>query len=230
MVKTRGSALIIAVVAMGLIGLATWIFRPAFTHGESRRAAESTKTTAQLESAYNKAGAVAAASVNQISQVASTLADSREKTFLTQESSVAASSLPPPDPIALWASERRKNAVLEGQVQLSQKLYSDSLKNSDKLNHDLEEAKADKRAIDLELETVASAHLAATRQRNILIAVVVVLFVLFAYARITRIGPGAMGEAVADIKAGIHPIQALDGVTSRFQQKIISFIAKIKSK
>ncbi len=225
----KGIAWVVILAVIAILGGGVVILKPKVFNGESRRAAQSSATTTKLETAYDKNGAVVAASINQINQVASLLPDSREKTFLGQESSFAATLLPTPDPMALIAAERRKNAILEGQVELTKQLYDSALKNSDKLNKELEAAKQKKAQSDLKLEEVAASHLAVERQRNIALIVAGSAIFLYWYVKKTHIGIGAISELATDLKKGVDPIVALDGVTSRFQQKLSSFISKVKS-
>jgi hypothetical protein len=225
----RGEVITAVVLAIALLGGAFLWFKPKAAHGESRRAAQSAETTADLNAAYVKREAVASAYVQKSGEVVGSLPESREKTFLEQANSIAKANLPAPDPMALLAAERLKNATLEGKLDVASKLYDSALKNSDKLNKELEQAKAAKQEADVKLGEAAAANLASERQRNRLIMIAGALGLLWLYTHFTRPSPGAIATAINDMKAGIPPVQALDGVTTRLEQFYVRLMAKLKS-
>ncbi len=224
----RGVAPLVIVVVLAGIGLGLMAFKPKWLHGDSKRAAESAATTEALLASQKKLSATAAASVAMIGQANATAPESREKEFVSREVPVALSLLEAPDPVALLAAERRKNAVLEGKVQVIEQLYGDQAKTNEALRHENVIAIAAKRASDTELAQVAAERLGAEKTATRWMIVAGVCVLLYLYVKFTHIGPGAIAEAVSDMRkqGATAGITALDGVTSRLQQKMVRFINK----
>lgn len=232
--KQRGETTVIVLVACAVVGLALWIFKPKILHGDSRRAKESSQTTEELVKTQEKQAATAAASVVKIGEANASAPESREKSFIAQEVPVALAHLPKPDPEALLAAERRKNAVLEGRIEEADRLYGKALEKAERLERERAAALAAKRASDLELERVAAERLGAERAKNMMIAIAVVAVLLYFYVRFTFVSPANLASAVRDIRHGTgepnSAIAALDSVTTPMQQLMVRLHAKAYKK
>lgn len=225
-----GAAVVIVLAVIAVLGGAVMAFKPKFLHGDSKRAAASTQTTEELIAAQKKLSSVAAASVQKIGEANAVAPESPVKEFIAREVPVAMASLEKPDQTALLEAERRKNAVLSGKIEMAEKLYGDAYKRADEAQKVATAAIAAKRASDLELERVAAERLAAERSQNRWIIVACVCGALYLYTKFTHVGPGALAEAVSDMRkqGATKGIAALDGITTRFQQSMVRFINRVK--
>ena len=229
--KTKAFAFLPVLIGIAVVGVAgLFVAKPKFLHGDSRRAAASTEATAAVDAAVTKQGAEAAASVVKIGEANATAPDSKEKDFIAREVPVALAKLPAPDAQALIEAERRKAAVLAGQLEAVSRLYDQALKRADVLERERAAALAERRAADLRLEQAAAEALGAERTRNGFIFCGVLAVGLYLYVKLTHFSPSAIAEAVADIKAGVHPITALDTVAGRLQQRLVNFLGRLKAR
>lgn len=226
----RAVAPVVIVAVLAVTALGAVFFKPKWLHGDSKRADQSTQTTENLIAAQNKLSATAAASVAVIGQANAAAPDSPAKNFIAREVPVALAILQPPDPRALLEAEKRKNAVLEGKIELAEKLYGDQSKIAESLRRENAAALAAKRASDQELQRVAAERLAADRTSSRWMVVAIVCIGLYLYVKLTHLGPGAIAEMASDMKKqGVSKgIVALDNVTSRLQQRMVRFISRIK--
>lgn len=208
--KTRGSATIIAIVLVALLGGGLFVFRPAFLHGDSRRAKESAAATVAVERTAGAQGGAAAASIQKIGEANQEAPLSPSRDFIAREVPLALSYLPKPDPAKLLEAERRKVAVMEGQIAEARRLYEDAAKTSAALQRERDAALAARRAVDAELAEVAAARLAAERQRAALVVVAVLLLAAWIYAKFFGISAGTLGRIAADVRSGVSPIAAMD--------------------
>jgi hypothetical protein len=235
--NSRGTVVVEVVVVLALIFL---VAKPAFLDGDSRRAKKSEEATAavvatvdKVDEAEKKRSAVAAASVVKIGEANATAPASPEKEFIAREVPVALANMEAPDPHALLEAERRKVAVLEGQIALADRLYGDAMSKAEKLSEakakaererDLALAARDR--IDRDLSEAAAAKLAMERQRNIFILVGALAVGLWIWAKITHFSPGQVASAVKDLNAKTYPdpVTALDTAATPLQQKLVRFI------
>lgn len=226
--SSRGDGGVTVFVVLALVALGVLATKPKILHGDSRRADKSVETTAALVDATAKQAAEAAASVVKIGEANATAPESPEKSFIAREVPVVLAKLPAPDPRALIEAERRKAAVLAGRLEEANRLYGVAMERADKLERERAAALAAKRASDAELERVAAERLGAERLMNWALLVAGLCVALWLYTHITRPSVGALAEAVKDIKAGNltgnAAIAALDGVTTRLQQRLIRFL------
>lgn len=202
------------IVVLAVLALAGWFAKPALFPGASKRAAQSTQATAQVEAATTAQGASAAASVVKIGEANSAAPASPSRDFIAREVPAALAKLPAPDPIALLDAEKRRSAVMEGRADEARKLYETEAKKSANLQHERDEALAARRSVDLALEQSAAAEHARTTQ---LIGACVLAGLALAgwgYAKIYGIGHGTLGAIAADIRAGADPLQAIDTHTA----------------
>ncbi len=206
----KGFAWIPILIVLAAISTGVLVLKPKSLDGESRRASASTSATAKVEETTQAQGASAAAGVVEIGLANSDAPDSLSKQFIGHEVPSVLSKLPAPDPVALLEAEKRRSAVMEGRIAEISSLYEKEAKKSASLQKDVANAKSDRKEVDLKLEQTAALHLGESRQKNILIAVSVILGVLYIYSRIYRISPTTIGNALADIRAGVNPVTALD--------------------
>jgi hypothetical protein len=224
----RGEIVTLVLLILVLVGGAAMVVKPKFLSGETKRAEESARTTRELVATFEKKESLVAADVTTISEVSGSLPASKEKDFVRQESRLVLSRLRAPDPEELLKSSERANAVLQGELKEANKLYADAAGETKVLLKEIEKVKGDKDASDLKLQTVAAAHLATERQRNIAIIAVIVFGLLWFYVSSSRPSPGAIATAVNDMRSGTDPVTALDGVTTRFEQTLVRFFAKLR--
>jgi hypothetical protein len=208
--SSRGEAVAIIVVAVAVIGAAAlWIFKPRGLDGDSRRADAAAQANADVNAAAQAQAATAAASVAKIGQATADLpGDSPAEDFIGREATVALSLLPSPDPKALLEAERRRVAIMEGRVEEARKLYAQSLKESERLLQERNEALSKQRASEERLAQVAAERLGAARQRNAVLALAGVLIVLLIAAKFYMVSPSRLGKMVADLRAG-EPIETV---------------------
>lgn len=225
----RGIAGIVVIAAIAILGGGLVMFKPKWLHGDSKRAAEAARTTEALVDSQKKLSATAAASVVMIGEANAVAPDSPAKNFIAREVPVALSTLEAPDPTALIEAEKRKNAVLQGKIDVIERLYGDQAKVADALRRENAAVLAAKRASDAELAQVAAERLGAEKTAARWLFVAAACVVLYLYTKFTHLGPGAIAEAVADMRkqGATAGITALDGVTSRIQQKMVRIINKL---
>lgn len=219
----------IYLVAVAAVGLGVWLFKPRALSGDAKRADASVAASARVEQALTQPAAVAAASVAKIGEANAALPSSPAKDFIAQEVPLALANLPPPDPMALLDAEKRKEAVLQGRIDEASALYAEATKRADAADKEKTAALAARARADSDLETTAAARLAAEREGNLWKLAGAVAVLLYLYVKFTHFTPGAIATAVNDIRAGVHPVTALDTVASGFQQKIVSWLANWKS-
>lgn len=208
--RNKGFAWLPVIVILSLIGTSVIVLKPKILDGESKRAAASTAATEAVEKAETAKGASAAAGVVKIGEANTEAPESPSKSFIAREVPVVLAKLPSPDPMALIEAEKRKNAVMQGRMEEASLLYTAEAKRSAQLQKERDEAIAERKAIDLKLEQTAALHLGEARQRNIMIAAVVVLAAGLIWVKFTNISPRSLGRALADIRAGENPVNALD--------------------
>ncbi len=233
--NTRGAATLLIVGIIALLGVGGWgLSKTKLFHGESKRADESAKTTAELLAAQNAQGAAAAAYVQTMGDVAATLPESRERDFLGRAGGIALSYLPKPDPQKVIEAQALKIAVLSGQLELANKLTGDALTRAEQADRRTSQAISSKRASDLALQEAAAETRGAEQQAFWLMLVAIAAGVLWVYNKLTHLSPGALATAVADIRNGTgeqnSAIAALDGVTTPTQQMMVRANVWTKSK
>ncbi len=208
--KQNGLALLAIIAIIAVLGLGGAWALPKIYHGDTSRAKQSTEATADLLDKQNKQGATAAAKITTVKEVAETLPDSREKEFIGRETESALGDLPKPDPDARLKSIERKLAVLSGDVSKVASLYEKDHENSLKLQKELDQAVTERKAVDEKLTIVAAERKGAETQRNVAIVFVVLLGAGVAYLKIFGISRATGGRMLADMRAGMDPVQAFD--------------------
>lgn len=227
--NSSGLAVLVVVLAVALLGGGLLIAKPKFLSGASKRASASTAATARLATATNKQGAEAAASVVKIGEANTEAPVSLERVFIGKEVPVALAKLPSPDPLALLESEKRKSAILEGRAQEAESLYARELLNSAALERERLLAIAARHAADIALEQSAALGLGMERQRNLFMLAAAAAAALWLWVKLTHPSPGAIADAINEIRQGENPLAALNFITNRTQQRLIKRKAKMKA-
>lgn len=219
--RNSGEAVIIVLVALSLLGLGTWMVKPSWFPGASKRAASSTAATAALVAATDAQGASAAAGVATIGKANAEAPASPSKDFITREVPAVLSKLPPPDPIALLEAEKRRSAVMEGRADEARRLYETEAKRSERLQAERDEALAARRDADLAMEKAAAAEHARTMQLMGALALLLVAGAVVVWIKRGSVGVQKLGKMAADIRAGENPLTVLDRyVDERLHAKV----------
>ncbi len=209
MKRNAGIAPLIVIAVLAALAGTAWVVKPSLFGGASKRAANSTQATAQLEAAVTAQGSAAAASVAQIGEANSLAPESPAREFISREVPFTLSLLPAPNSVKLLEAERRRVAVMEGNLAEARRLYDRNAKDNVRLERDLAGAIAGRRAADLAVEQAAAAEHARTLQAAGAAFIALLLAAGWIYSRIYSITPAAIGKAAAEMRAGVSPIQAL---------------------
>lgn len=207
-----------------LLGGITYLVKPSIFPGSSKRAKESTETTAVLLGSMNAQSASAAASVSMIAKANSMNEESPIKTFISHEALLALSKMSKPDPKELLEAEKRKNAVLEGKYEEANRLYQQANQKAAKLEKEVTVAIAAKQKSDLALEQAAAAEHASFKQKLVFGGLALLFLVGWIYSKVMGISPATLGLMAADIRAGVQPLHAMDThLAPRFHAKVKRF-------
>ncbi len=223
MKSTRSSVAILVLLGVMLFGGGAWgLSKTHWFDGRSKQAATSTQTTETLIAANAAQGGAAAAYVQVMGEVAATLPASKEKDYLGRAGGIALSYLPTPDPKKIIEAQALKIAVLNGQLELADKLTGTALQRASEADMRAARAISAKRASDLALETAAAKALGAEQNQFWLMLLAVAAVALWGYTKLTHLSPGSLARVVADIKGGTTEanvaLQAIDSATSPLQQ------------
>ncbi len=206
----RGEVALIVLLALAIIGGGLFAFKPKFLSGDSKRADQSQASTKKLEDAHKEEGASAAAGVTAIGTANTMAPDSPSKDFIGREIPSVLAKLPAPNPLALLEAEKRRVAVMEGKLELADKLYQSEAQKTSKLQADLATALEDRRKADSAISEAAAERLGAERQSNQQKLLIAVLVVLWGYTKLYGISPSTIGKIVADVRQGGDAVQAFD--------------------
>jgi hypothetical protein len=225
--RRRGAVdLVVIGAVVAVLAVGAWLFKPRKLDGESRRADASAAASAQVEAAVATAvaaeqakGATVAASVVQIGIAAADAPASPQSEYIRREAAWVAPLLPPPDPAALLAAERRRLAVVEGRLDEARRLYADADKEraaqiarAERSEAATAEAFAARRAADTALAEAAAANLALERRSRLQWAGIGLLAVIAVALWVTGLSPAKVGRAIGKIRAGEAPGEAFDDV------------------
>lgn len=213
---------VIAVVA--LVGWAAPKLAPHWFDKRTKQADDSAEVTQLVEKRVaaalegeTKKGAVVAASLQVIGQTAAEAGDAPWAVFIRREADHVAPLLPAADYKALYAAEARKRAVLEGKIELADKLYKKDAEDKQRLLDEsaglrikLAKALQERRDVDKELSESAAAAAAKDAVIGFLAAVVVLCFIGWTYARLNGISVRTLGMMSADLRAGHDAKEVLD--------------------
>lgn len=205
----QASTLIIVLAVLALAGLGAYLFPKTFDK-DSRNADKSQKATQELIVTQQKKESNIASSVTAIGQANADAPDSKERDFITKEVPMVLSQLSAPDAQKLFEATARRAAVAEGNLALVQKLYGQATKDAAELVKENEKAKLERQQVDLQISEAAAYKLGAERQKLAMGAVIAILIIGVAYVKIFGVHTDDIGKMVADIRAGIPPIQAID--------------------
>lgn len=208
--KRKGFTLIETLVAVVVVGAILAFVFPKTFDKDSRNAANSQKATQQLEAAITNQSSEAAGSVAAIGRMNSSAPNSPQKLAIAAEIPVVLGKLSKPDPVAEAAAWKRMAAVAEGRAELAESLYASEANHSRDLQQQVDEGKAYREKTDLKLSEDAAYKLGAERTKIGLAIVAMLALGAFAYTRIYGIHTSSMGSIIADIRAGVNPVQAID--------------------
>lgn len=219
----RAEASLIILLAVVLLGGGAWgLSKTKWFHGESKRAATSTKTTEELLAAQAAQGAAAAAYVQTMGDVVTTLPESREKDFLGRAGGIALSYLPKPDPQKVIEAQALKIAVLTGQLELANQLTASALHRAELADQRTVRAITAKQKSDLALEQAAAEARGAEQQAFWLACIAAAAGVLYLWTKLSHVSPLSLSAAVRDLREGTTEpnaaIAAIDANVTPFQQ------------
>ena len=228
MKKNKGE---VTLVTLGLIVLGTVVIgfflpKPKFLDSRSREADKSSEVSSKVEEAVSKArkadsekGEVVAAGLVQIGVAAGQLPESPQATFIGREAAFMSPLLPAPSPTALLASERRRVALLEGKLELADKLYAQGTKENGKLLERAvkvevkrDAAQVERRGVDSQLQESAAYARGKDAIIGLLAGIVVLVVVLWLFAKLNGFGPKTLGNMLADLRGG----DSLESVFDRY--------------
>ena len=243
-IRSRRAEVATAVlVGVALVGLAALLFKPRRLDGESRRAdagkaatAEVIATVAAVDAAAEAKGAAAAASLAQIGTAAASLPPSPAADFIGREVPLALGYLPAPDPAALLDAERRRLAVMSGQLEEARRLYAAAYKDAaaalaraERAEAERAAAIADRQTADATIAEAAAANLALRRRSTLQWAGIALLAVLAAVIWLSGVSPTKIGRALAAIRAGESPVAAFDSVLPEWIQARVNRVARLET-
>lgn len=208
--KNRGFTGIEVIVVLAIIAAATWVLKPSLLPGASRRAAQSTTATAAVEKATTAQGAEVAAGLTQIATANAAAPASPARDYVSREVPFLLSMLPAPSGAALLAAEKRRVAVMEGQLDEARRLYETATRHAQTLQNERDEALRARHAADIAIEQAAAAEHARTLQFMGAAAIALLLLAAWAYAKFCGISPATAGAIAADVAGGLSLTAALD--------------------
>lgn len=241
--RRRGEVATIALVAVAAVALLAWAFKPRVLDGESRRADASQAATAQVsaaiaatDAAQAAKGAAAAASLAQIGTAAASLPPSPAADFIGREVPLALGYLPAPDPAALLEAERRRLAVMSGQLEEARRLYAAAYQDAaaaqaraQRAETERDAALAERRAADAAISEAAAANLALARRSRLQWLGIGLLVVVAGLAWLNGVSPAKIGRALAAVRAGETPVAAFDRVLPEWMQSRVRRAAQLST-
>jgi hypothetical protein len=236
------------VLGIAVVALAGWLgpkVLPSLFDKRTKQADQSQDASAAVEQAVSKAveaerakGAAVAASVQQIGVAAGQLPDSPQKSFIVREGTWMSPLLPPPDLAALLASERRRVALLEGKLELADKLYAQGAKDSAallaravKAEAKAEATFASRRAVDTALAESAAYARGKDMVIGLLFAAFALAVCLWLYAKATGLSRVDIARMANRAREGASAMDAIDAVVpDSWHDKIAAQAAKLRAK
>ena len=249
--KTRPRSSIAAfgvIEVIAAVAVAAWLgpkIAPKLFDSRTKEAAASANASAEVEAKIAKAveaeqakGAVVAASVQQIGVAAGQLPDSPQRTFIVRESGWVAPLLPPPDPAALLAAERRRVAILEGKIELADKLYATVAKENAaliaraaKAEARVVKALAERRAVDTDLVESAAYARGKDAVIGVLCALAALCGIGWFIARKTSLPKLALAQMANRAREGQTAMDVIDGVVpDTWHDEIERMAAKLRAR
>ncbi len=233
--KTRASIAVLVMLGVMLLGGGAWgLSKTHWFDKRSKQAATSTQTTETLIAANAAQGGAAAAYVQVMGEVAATLPASKEKDYLGRAGGIALSYLPTPDPKKIIEAQALKIAVLNGQLELADKLTSTALQRASEADMRATRAISAKRASDTALTEAAAKALGAEQNQFYLTIIAIVIAAGWAWTKLTHASPLALSRFMQDVKSGTaetNPtVAAMDGALTPFQQMNIKAMVWARDK
>lgn len=224
--SNHGEVATTVILIVALLGLGGWgLSKTKWFHGESKRAAASTGTTAALVAATDERSAKAAAVFTKIAETNAEAPASPQQRVIARFAPIGLSLTGEPDPAFLLELERLKVAELSGRLAQANAINTEILGDTARLRQDYARALAAKRASDLALEQAAAAQRGAEQQAFWLMLVAITAGVLYLWTKLSHVSPLSLSAAVRDIRTGTREpdaITALDTNLTPFQQMNVS--------
>jgi len=217
--------LVIVLLGAGGYGLS----KTKWFNGDAKRATQSTETTANLLSINAERDGKIASVFTAIGVTNSEAPESQQRRVIGRFVPVGLSLVSaPPDPAFLLELEKLKVAELSGKLSQADRINDALLRDAGATQRELAKAIAAKRASDQALEWAAAEKLGAEKQAFWFMLAAAGAAILYVYTKVTHLSPGALAEAVSDIrKDPTQAIAAIDGVTTRLQQKLVRFSRRV---
>jgi len=226
--NNRGIASAALLVLIALGGLGAWgLSKTKLFHGESRRAAASTETTQKLLDAQTNQNGKAASTFAKIGEMNNAAPDSPQKLVINRLVPIGLSLTGEPDAAFLLELEKLANAQLTGKLDQANQINSQLLQEASRAKQEVYSAIRAKQQSDLRLEQAAAEQRGAEQQSFWLMCLLIAGGALYLYTKVTHLSPGALAEAVKDIRSGTEGVTAIDGVTSRLQQRMTRLYFKL---
>lgn len=212
-----------------LLGAGGWgLSKTKWFNGDAKRATQSTQTSNALLGATEEKDGKAAAVFAKIGETNSEAPDSPQKKVIGRFVPIGMSLTGAPDPAFMLELEKLKVAELSGKLAQADRINDSLMRDANETKRELAKAIAAKRASDQALEWAAAEKLGAEKQAFWFMLAAGAAAALYLYVKLTHLSPGALAEAVYDIKKDpTQAIAAIDGVTTRLQQKLVNFSRRV---
>lgn len=260
--RIRGAVLETVLLVAAGVALVGFVLKPRFMDGDSKRADKSAQASAKLEGATAEALAAAerekaaaldrlhaleaqagsaAAGVVKIGEANTLAPESPARDFIGREVPAVLSKLPSADLAALLEAERRRVAVMSGDLKAADALYrreaAETVRLRDEMKLALAKAdaaaadataakaalageQAERRRVDGELAEAAAVRLALERRDRLQRLALYGAGVLALVVWLSGVSPLKIGRALADIRGGTDPQLAFDGVLPEWMQPV----------
>lgn len=247
--RSRSSIAAFGVIeVVAIVAVVGWLgpkVLPSAFDKRTKQAEQSADASAQVEQAVAKErdantrqNAVVAASVVKIGEAASDAPASPWATFVQREATHVLPLLPAPDYKALYAAEARKRAVLEGKLELADKLYAADAKDKQrvldenaKLRAKIAVAFAERREVDTELAESAAYARGKDAVIGVLFALAALCGVGWFIARKTSLPKLALAHMANRARDGQTAMDVIDGVVpDTWHDEIEKLAAALRAK
>lgn len=220
------------VIVLAAVALIAWGVKPSLFPGAARRAAQGTQATAAVEKAATAQGSEVAAGLTQIAVANGAAPASPARDYVGREVPYLLSMLPAPGAQALLAAEKRRVAVMEGQLDEARRLYETAAQRASQLQRERDAALAARRAADLAQEQAAAAEHARTVQALGAGLVAVLCGAAWVWLRFHSVGVTHLATLANDLRAASTPeaaLQALDSIVDERLKPAVRRAAKLQA-
>lgn len=240
--KQRGDGGLSLIAVVALVGLLGWGVPKLVPHvfdSRTKDADASIAATAEVKKAVadavageQKKAAQVSASVQVMGEAAAEAGDSPWAVFVSREAAHVTPLLPAPDYKALYAAEARKRAVLEGKLELADKLYQRDAEDKQKLIDRVAklQAKVDagfqaRAEVDLKLAEAAAEQRGKDFVIGILAIITVLAAALWLYARFSSLSPTDVARLANRVRSGWDPMEAIEATVPDWMHNGIHKVA-----